>query len=109
VLSAGYASVFSAHTIVGFKFKLIESIVATVTDLRIRAVSGKEAEVNTIFQKVYITLQDLASREDGQDLVEYALVVALIAFGATSGMKAVATGLNHAFSNISSNLGSYVA
>ena len=65
--------------------------------------------MNTILLTLYVKLQDLASREDGQDLVEYALVVALIAFGATAGMKALATGLNGSFSNISSKLGSYVS
>jgi pilus assembly protein Flp/PilA len=59
--------------------------------------------------KLYVKFQDLASREEGQDLVEYALVVALIAFGATAGMKSLATGLNTAFSNISTTLGSYVS
>jgi pilus assembly protein Flp/PilA len=48
------------------------------------------------------------SREEGQDLVEYALVVALIAFGATAGMSSLATGLNKAFQQISTTLGSYV-
>jgi pilus assembly protein Flp/PilA len=65
--------------------------------------------MNTMLLKVYIKFQDLASREEGQDLVEYALVVALIAFGATAGMKALATGLNSAFSGISTTLGSYVS
>jgi pilus assembly protein Flp/PilA len=63
--------------------------------------------MNTMLLKVYIKFQDLASREEGQDLVEYALVVALIAFGATAGMKALAGGLNTAFGNISTTLGSY--
>ena len=36
-----------------------------------------------------------------------ALVVALIAFGATAGMKALAGGLNTAFSNINTVLGTY--
>jgi pilus assembly protein Flp/PilA len=46
-------------------------------------------------------------REDqGQDLIEYALVVALIAFAAVAGMSTVATGINDAFSKISSKLGS---
>jgi pilus assembly protein Flp/PilA len=54
-------------------------------------------------------LQDLANREQGQDLVEYALTVALIAFGATAGMSALAAGLNTAFSNISLTLGTYTA
>ena len=48
-------------------------------------------------------------QEHGQDLVEYALVVALIAFGATAGMKSLATGLNTGFGNISTKLGSYVS
>jgi len=34
----------------------------------------------------------------------YALVVALIAFGATAGMKALASGINTAFSTISGTL-----
>ena len=65
--------------------------------------------MNTMLLKLYVKFQDLASREEDQDLVEYALVVALIAFGATAGMKALATGLNSAFSNISSTLGTYVS
>jgi len=36
-------------------------------------------------------------------------VVALIAFGATAGMKNLATGLNSAFKGISSTLGSYIS
>jgi pilus assembly protein Flp/PilA len=39
-------------------------------------------------------------REEGQDLVEYALVVALIAFGAIAGMQFLASGINNAFSDI---------
>jgi pilus assembly protein Flp/PilA len=52
---------------------------------------------------------DLIRKEAGQDLVEYALVVALIAFGATAGMKSLATGLNNAYKGISTTLGSYVS
>jgi pilus assembly protein Flp/PilA len=54
-------------------------------------------------------MRQLLLQEHGQDLVEYALVVALIAFGATAGMKVLATGLNSAFSNISKTMGSYVS
>jgi pilus assembly protein Flp/PilA len=56
-----------------------------------------------------VKFQDLASREEGQDLVEYALVVALIAFGATAGMSQLATGLNTAFGHISTTLNSYTS
>ena len=42
--------------------------------------------------------------EEGQDLVEYALVVALIAFGAVAAMKGLSTEINTAFNVISSDL-----
>jgi pilus assembly protein Flp/PilA len=60
--------------------------------------------MNTMLLKIYIKFQDLKNNEDGQDLVEYALVVALIAFGATAGMTSLAGGINSAFSKISSAL-----
>ncbi len=56
--------------------------------------------MNDLMIKMYLTLKSLIAREEGQDLVEYALVVALIAFGAITGMKFLATGLNNAFSDI---------
>jgi pilus assembly protein Flp/PilA len=59
--------------------------------------------------KLYTRFYTLISPEEGQNLVEYALVVALIAFGATAGMKALSTGLNAAFRGISTTLGSYVS
>ena len=43
-------------------------------------------------------------REDGQDLVEYALLIALIAFAATAGIKTLATKVNSTFTNISTSL-----
>ena len=58
--------------------------------------------------KLSIKIQNLLSREEGQDLIEYALVVALVAFAATAGMKTLATGLNTAFGNISTTLATYI-
>jgi pilus assembly protein Flp/PilA len=74
--------------------------------------------MNNLLLKLYVTFQELKNRvpgpprtglspwgaEEGQDLVEYALVVALIAFGAVVGMTQLAKGLNSAFSIISSTL-----
>lgn len=60
--------------------------------------------MNTILLGLYVKFENLVSREEGQDLVEYALVVALIAFGATAGMKALGTGINTLFNNISTTL-----
>jgi Flp pilus assembly pilin Flp len=42
-------------------------------------------------------------------MVEYALVVGLICFGATSTSKFLAGGLATAFGNISTTVGSYVS
>jgi pilus assembly protein Flp/PilA len=49
-------------------------------------------------------LRSLIQRESGQDLVEYALVVALIALAATIGMKSLASGINNAFHSVSTTL-----
>ena len=46
--------------------------------------------------------------ESGQDLVEYALVVALIAFAAILGMNDLAKGINMAFNAISQNVNQYL-
>ena len=47
--------------------------------------------------------------ESGQDLIEYALVVALIALGTTAGMTAVATGINSAFTALNTIIGKYIS
>jgi len=54
--------------------------------------------------KMYIKMQNLLAQEDGQDLVEYALVVALIALGATAGMTGLATKIGDAFTGIGTSL-----
>jgi pilus assembly protein Flp/PilA len=62
--------------------------------------------MNTMLLKLYVKFQDLMSREEGQDLVEYALVVALIALGAVASMKTVATSISTEFSIIASTFNS---
>ncbi len=57
--------------------------------------------------KLRSKIQYLMSREDGQDLIEYALVVALIAFAATAGMTSVASSINTTFGAIGTTLSSY--
>jgi pilus assembly protein Flp/PilA len=54
------------------------------------------------------TLKSLHNDESGQDLIEYALVAALIAFGAVSTMGTLAGDINSAFSLIGSKLTSAV-
>jgi pilus assembly protein Flp/PilA len=59
--------------------------------------------------KLYFTLQGMMGQEEGQDLIEYALVVALIALAATAGMQTVANDINTAFSNIGTKLTTYTS
>lgn len=57
--------------------------------------------------KLYFALRALIEREEGQDLVEYALIVALIALAATAGMDTLANAINSAFGHLGSLLGTY--
>jgi len=52
-------------------------------------------------------LKDSLKEENGQDLIEYALVVALIAFAAVGAMQTLATDINGAFTKIGTSLNSY--
>jgi pilus assembly protein Flp/PilA len=44
------------------------------------------------------------SSQEGQDLIEYALVVALISFGSTAAMSSLASDINTIFTNIGTTL-----
>ena len=57
-----------------------------------------------IITRLSVRIQSLTRAEEGQDLVEYALVVALIGFAAVAGMGTLANDINSAFSNIGSTL-----
>ncbi|HUZ03926.1 MAG TPA: hypothetical protein VMU62_01115 [Acidobacteriaceae bacterium] len=54
-------------------------------------------------------LKDSLKEENGQDLIEYALVVALIAFAAVGAMQALAVDINGAFTGIGGKLSTYAA
>ncbi|MGA2671594.1 MAG: Flp family type IVb pilin [Terracidiphilus sp.] len=60
--------------------------------------------MNTMLLKLYVKFQDLMSREEGQDLVEYALVVGLISIAAVTGLKGVASAVNNVITGITSTL-----
>lgn len=49
-------------------------------------------------------LKRLWAEEEGQDLTEYALLLALIALGAITAMKSLAGTINNVFSNAAGNL-----
>ena len=58
--------------------------------------------------RLYVWIE-IALSDSGQDLVEYALAVALIAFGTTAGLKDVANQVNQAFTHIGTKLGTYTS
>jgi pilus assembly protein Flp/PilA len=79
----------------------------TISAGHISSLEG-ESRMNTLLLKQYVRLQTLLGDESGQDLIEYALVVALIAFAATAGMGSVANKINVAFTNIGNKLTTYI-
>jgi pilus assembly protein Flp/PilA len=61
--------------------------------------------MNNLFLKLHVKFQELKNNEEGQDMVEYALVVALIALAATAAMQGVGTALTNRFNAISTAIG----
>ena len=59
--------------------------------------------------QVWRVLRNLHKDESGQDLIEYALVAALIALGAVTTIGSLAADINSAFSWISTDLSSAIA
>jgi len=60
--------------------------------------------MNNMLVSLYAKVQSLNLSEEGQDLVEYALLVALIALVCIAGVRNVATAVNNVFTTISSSL-----
>jgi pilus assembly protein Flp/PilA len=54
-------------------------------------------------------LQGLVRDESGQDLIEYALVAAIIGLAAVAAMSTLASNISNAFSAVGSKLSSAVA
>jgi pilus assembly protein Flp/PilA len=54
-------------------------------------------------------LNRLHEDEAGQGIVEYMLIIALVAFAATAGMSSLASGVNSAMTKIASVLGVYIS
>ncbi|MFZ2021693.1 MAG: Flp family type IVb pilin [Terracidiphilus sp.] len=60
--------------------------------------------MKNLYLNLYLKLQNLTQSEKGQDLVEYALIVCLIALAAIVGVNKVAGAITTVFSNISASL-----
>lgn len=65
--------------------------------------------MNNLTLKVYVWLSTLMVCEEAQDMVEYALLLALIACGVTVGMKHLAIGVDHAFDHLALRVRHYAS
>jgi len=54
--------------------------------------------------KLYFLIQNRVTDEEGQDLVEYALIIALIAVALVAGLGNLATAIKAAFTSVGGNL-----
>ncbi|MGD0938737.1 MAG: Flp family type IVb pilin [Terracidiphilus sp.] len=60
--------------------------------------------MNTMLTKLYIKFQDLMNREEGQDLVEYALVIALVSVAAVATLGTMANKITATFTSITGSM-----
>lgn len=56
--------------------------------------------MNKSLIKLYVKMQNLMKQEDGQDLVEYGLVLALVAVVVAAALPALATAITDVFDKI---------
>jgi pilus assembly protein Flp/PilA len=71
-----------------------------------------KGELSRLYMQIYVRIQVLAEalkNESGQDLVEYALIIAVVCLGIISGMSTLASGINTAMNSLSTNLNAAVA
>ena len=67
-----------------------------------KSILGEEFKMKDTLLMLSIRLRALLNKEEGQDLIEYALVAALIAFGAVTAMRLLSNDINNAYSYIDS-------
>jgi pilus assembly protein Flp/PilA len=62
-----------------------------------------------LFVKMQALMNSLVEDESGQDLIEYALVLCLIALAATVSMKALANSIGNSFGSVGNKLATYTS
>jgi pilus assembly protein Flp/PilA len=76
----------------------------------LRASRGKTVRfIKRFINQLEPVLFRLRNDEAGQGIVEYMLIIALVAFAATAGMSSLASGVNSAMTKIASVLGVYIS
>lgn len=66
--------------------------------------NSMENAMNEMYLKFLVKAQNLMNNEDGQDLVEYALLVALLSVGAVASTRLVATAITAQFTAIAADI-----
>jgi Flp pilus assembly pilin Flp len=56
--------------------------------------------MGTLAISIAALVRELITRDEGQDLVEYGLIMAMITFGCVGGMGFLANGINVEFSSV---------
>jgi pilus assembly protein Flp/PilA len=75
--------------------------------MRTTSSARRELKTTPASSRIQALLKKFLRNESGQDLVEYALLVALIAMGATASMSTLATSFSTAFSKVGSHFATY--
>jgi pilus assembly protein Flp/PilA len=70
---------------------------------------GYDRRRKTMKALILSSISRLHNDEAGQGIVEYMLIIALVAFAATAGMSSLASGVNSAMTKIASVLGVYIS
>jgi hypothetical protein len=65
---------------------------------------GENGAMKSGFWKFYFLIRSLAAKAEGQDLVEYALVVALVGLGGFVGIESLARGILGFFQGVISTI-----
>ena len=60
--------------------------------------------MNNTLIKLYVMFQDLMNREEGQDLVEYALIIALVSIALVVSLNGLTTAITTVFTSIAAKL-----
>jgi pilus assembly protein Flp/PilA len=68
--------------------------------LKLGESTQERTPMNTMLLKLYVKFQDLMNREEGQDLVEYALVIALISIAAVASLNSLTNTVKNVFNTI---------
>jgi pilus assembly protein Flp/PilA len=73
------------------------------------AADNSSVRSKTVKRRFLSALKDFIQDERGQDLIEYALIIGLIALGAVASMQSLATGFSTSLSKVGSKMATYTS